>query len=144
MRLDKLTLAALEATLEIHLEGSTGRELPMMQMLHCDPEQIRTRCEQIAEMINPTAPCKVVPCESQLGGGSMPGQTLSSYAVQIRPKSVHRLSRQLRTGSPAVQARIANDSILFDLRTVPDSQTEQLATAIKEAILLDSTQKEAE
>lgn len=144
MRLDKLTLAALEATLEIHLEGSAGSELPIMQMLHCDSEQIRTRCEQVAEIIKPVTPCKVLPCDSQLGGGSMPGQTLSSYAVQIRSKSVHRLSHQLRTGSPAVQGRIANDSILFDLRTVPDSHTEQLAMAIKEAILLDSTQKEAE
>ena len=144
MRLDKLTLAALEATLEIHLEGSAGSELPIMQMLHCDSEQIRTRCEQVAEIINPVTPCKVLPCDSQLGGGSMPGQTLSSYAVQIRSKSVHRLSHQLRTGSPAVQGRIANGSILFDLRTVPDSHTEQLAMAIKEAVLLDSTQKEAE
>lgn len=144
MRLDKLVLAALEGTLEIHLEQLGDSELPITQMLLANREEIRARCEEITERIKPLAHCDVVPCDSQLGGGSMPGQTLNSYAVRIHCKSAHRLAKILRTGPTPVLGRIANDSIMFDLRTVRSSQTEPLANAIRQAISLEAEQSKAE
>ena len=134
MRVDKLTLAALEATTEIHLSGKALTELPTLQMITTNPDTIRQRCETLISRINHPDFAKLIPCESQVGGGSVPGFNLASFAVQITGFPPHHLARHLRTGETPVQTRVTDDSLILDLRTVSDSQLPVLATNINAAI----------
>ena len=139
MRVDKMTLAALEATTEIHLAGNAEQEIPLMQMLCKTPEELQTTCQQVADAIRPNADAvaarvQVSESESQVGGGSVPGVGIPSFAVQIDQCNVDELSMRLRTGSQPVQGRVSSDSLWIDLRSVADEDvqtlTEQLANAI--------------
>ena len=134
MRVDKLTLAALEATTEIHLSGKALTELPTLRMITTNPDTIRQRCETLISRINHPDVAKLIPCESQVGGGSVPGFNLASFAVQITGFPPHHLARHLRTGETPVQTRVTDDSLILDLRTVSDSQLPVLATNINAAI----------
>ncbi|MGB7345703.1 MAG: L-seryl-tRNA(Sec) selenium transferase [Pirellulaceae bacterium] len=135
-RVDKMTLAALEATIEIHLAGTAKEELPLMQMLCKNISDIQADCQQVIasllEGIRSVA--TVVPSESQVGGGSVPGVGIASCAVQIKTDRADELTRLLRLGTPAVQARIAEGSVLLDLRTVAASELPTLTTRLADAL----------
>lgn len=127
MRVDKLTLAALEATLEIHLEGNAAGEIPVLAMLSTSAQQVHQRCQQVYERLGKPSAIEIVSCQSQIGGGSVPGSVLPSHALKLNTRHPDRLASWLRHGSPAVQARIHDDALLLDLRTVPDHQCVPLA-----------------
>lgn len=77
---------------------------------------------------------KVVPAESTVGGGSLPGETLSGYALAVVVDSPDSLSASLRASDPPVIARIENDQVLLDPRTVLPEQDEQLLHIVAAAI----------
>jgi L-seryl-tRNA(Ser) seleniumtransferase len=139
MRTDKLTLAALEATTEIYLSGLPFEQLPVLRMISQQPESIQQQCRRlVAKIEDRMAPgigtVAVVPCESQIGGGSAPGQTLPSFGIQLTVDHVDRVAHSLRSGSPTVHARIADNALLLDLRTVATDELDALAGALAGAL----------
>ncbi|WP_298443729.1 L-seryl-tRNA(Sec) selenium transferase [Gordonia sp. (in: high G+C Gram-positive bacteria)] len=115
VRIDKLALAALEATV-------AGSAAPVMRSLHADPERLRERAEALAARVGGT----VVEHDGRVGGGGAPGVPLPGYAVRL-PES---LARPLRTGTPAVVPRVHDGAALIDLRCVPEADDERVAAAV--------------
>ncbi|MCX9192887.1 L-seryl-tRNA(Sec) selenium transferase [Carbonactinospora thermoautotrophica] len=123
LRVDKLTLAALEATLR-------GPATPTYRFLHADPAELRDRAARLAarlraEGIEATA----VASEATVGGGGAPGVPLPSAAVALP----HPLAERLRLGTPAVLARVQRERCLLDLRAVPPEDDAAVAEAVREA-----------
>ncbi|GAA3829190.1 L-seryl-tRNA(Sec) selenium transferase [Amycolatopsis tucumanensis] len=117
LRVDKLTLAALEATLR-------GAEPPVARALVADLAELRRRADALASRI-PAA--SVVSCRSAVGGGGAPGVELPSVAVSL-PES---LAEPLRTGTPSVVGRVEHGRCLLDLRTVGPDEDELLLAAVR-------------
>lgn len=137
MRLDKLTLAALEATLEIHLEGKAKDELPIIQMLSEEPQAIEDRCKRLKQELSAQIGgdrIDVVTCESQIGGGSVPGMNVSSFGLLIRTQKPQKLATRLRRLNSPIQARVTKDAVLLDLRTVPSNRLGLLREGIETAL----------
>ena len=89
LRIDKLTLAALEATLRLYLKPEVAkRELPVLRMFAADPEEQKERCERLAKILNEADVCadlKLTEDISRVGGGAMPLTELPDWAIEIRP-----------------------------------------------------------
>jgi L-seryl-tRNA(Ser) seleniumtransferase len=134
MRVDKLTLAALEATTEIHLSGDAFAELPTLQMLSAGADEVLSRCQQLRQRITDLCAAEIVECESQVGGGSVPGAVLPSFGLKISGSHADRLASSLRIGTPAVQARVTDDSLLLDLRTVGEDELETLVMRVRDSL----------
>ncbi|GHH87568.1 L-seryl-tRNA(Sec) selenium transferase [Streptomyces sulfonofaciens] len=123
LRVDKLTLAALEATVR-------GPETPVRRALGADPGRLRERAERLAaELRRRGLDGRAVDSEAVIGGGGAPGVTLPSAAVSVPPS----LAGPLRRGVPAVMGRVVDGRCLLDLRTVPEDTDQVLATAIRQA-----------
>jgi L-seryl-tRNA(Ser) seleniumtransferase len=122
-RVDKLTYAALEATLLEHLSEDTTA-IPIERMMSVLPEELMRRCRQIAgRIVCPNLVLDVVPIASLVGGGTAPKASLASCAISVRHVSLSaaELLRALRKLEPPIIGRIADDTVLLDLRTVhPD------------------------
>jgi L-seryl-tRNA(Ser) seleniumtransferase len=119
-RVDKLTYAALEATLMDYLANS-HESIPILRMLHVSPQEIRSRCERIvSELDSSSFTAEVVPVESLIGGGTAPGARLRSYSIALRHPSIGaaNLLYALRYCEPAIIGRVSEDRVLLDLRTV--------------------------
>lgn len=132
LRVDKLTLAAMQGTLEIHRAGRAFEEIPVLRQLSLPADAIRTRAEALLTQLRSrsTSPgiFSLEPVSSAAGGGSLPELRLSSWAVAISSARADPIVRQLRLGSPAVFARVQEGSVLIDLRTVlPDDDAALLA-----------------
>ncbi|MFC9626052.1 L-seryl-tRNA(Sec) selenium transferase [Streptomyces sp. NPDC056930] len=112
LRVDKLTLAALEATLR-------GPEPPVRRAVHIDPERLRERSAALAAALNARGlAAAVTPHPGAVGGGGAPGLALPGFAVQVS----EALAAPLRRGRPAVVGRIAHGALLLDLRCVPEER----------------------
>ncbi|SEF82428.1 L-seryl-tRNA(Ser) seleniumtransferase [Nonomuraea solani] len=115
LRVDKLTLAALEATLRA--------DPPVRLALHTTLTDLETRAHRLAE----TLAADVVSSVSVVGGGGAPGYELPSVALALP----ERLALPLRLGDPSVVGRVAGDRLLLDLRSVPPSQDDELVEAVR-------------
>jgi L-seryl-tRNA(Ser) seleniumtransferase len=116
LRVDKLTLSALEATL-------TGPQPPVVQALEADVADLRARAEHLAAQL-PNA--EAVDCVAAVGGGGAPGVELQSAGVSLPEK----YAAPLRTGTPAVVGRLEDGRCLLDLRTVAPEEDELLLSAV--------------
>jgi L-seryl-tRNA(Ser) seleniumtransferase len=134
LRVDKITLAALEATTEIHLSGKAFEEIPILKTLAIAAAEVERRCHQVQDQIADLCQCSVVASEAQVGGGSVPGAIVASFAVKVLGRNVDGLARLLRRGSPAVQARVNDDCLLLDLRTVASEETDTLVALLRTAL----------
>ena len=137
MRVDKMTLAALEATLQIYEAGLAEKEIPTIAMLAATPELLRGKAENLcARMKAAGIPAEVVPTEGQVGGGSVPTQMLRSFAVALSPAkgSLDELETALRLGSPAIIGRIHRDLFLLDVRTLWEKDYDAIVGAAAEAM----------
>jgi L-seryl-tRNA(Ser) seleniumtransferase len=137
MRPDKVTLAAVAATLALYRAGVAADRVPVWRMIAADLEGLQGRAAEVAAGIGPRA--SVVGVRSTVGGGSLPGETLPSAAIAIdgfagAGGSVDRLLARLRRGSPAVIGRVEEGRALFDLRTVDPAADEALTVALRTAI----------
>jgi L-seryl-tRNA(Ser) seleniumtransferase len=116
IRLDKLIMAALQATLTSYITGRALSEIPIWQMISTSPEHIAQRAQRIVAHL--ADEWQVRACESTIGGGSLPGDTLPSWAV-VRPHTApQQLARHLRTGTSAIIGRVADQALWLDLRSV--------------------------
>ncbi len=138
LRVDKTTIAAMEATLRSYLHGSATEELPVWGMIAAPLPALRQRAEALAARLAAAGVAAVVvESESAVGGGALPGETLPSVAVALLPEqgdaaqmSTAALASALRSGSPAVVPRISDERLLLDMRTVLPPQDEALAERV--------------
>jgi L-seryl-tRNA(Ser) seleniumtransferase len=130
IRPDKLTLAALGATLTHYVRGEAEVRVPVWRMISATAEALEARAHALAGQLGGT----VVETQSAIGGGSMPGQTQSSRAVGLLGPSAQALAARLRQADPPVIARIEDDRVLLDLRAVLPEQDATLETAVRGAL----------
>jgi L-seryl-tRNA(Ser) seleniumtransferase len=133
MRPDKVTLAALAATLGLYRSGVALREIPLWRAIASTEEELRDRATHIADALA-RQDINVVETNATLGGGSLPGDTLRSTGVAITVRSVSSLATRLRTGQPAVVGRVEAGRLILDLRSVDPGQDESLVDAIGRAL----------
>ena len=140
LRIDKLTLAALESTLRLYLDQETViRKVPTLRMITCTAEAIERRAGAFIERVRPRLPAHVVMTltqdTSQVGGGALPLQELPTWVVVLQSHAipVEEVEKKLRNGVPPVIARIHRDQVRIDLRTV-----EEHAEGALEASLISS------
>ena len=133
VRIDKLTLAALEATLRLRLAGRL-EDIPVERMLRVQIEEIRRRAGLWSVKLEERGVMNsLVPGDSAVGGGSLPGHALPTMLIALSgPAS--RLATALRRGDPPVLARIEKDACCLDPRTVLRGEDEQLIDAVEAAV----------
>ena len=132
LRVDKMTYAALEETLLAHAAGATD-DVPVLRMLRLSTAAVAVRAEALAVALRIAGfDTAVVEGLSTIGGGSAPGATLPTALVRLRHPSLgaNALERELRRLDPPVIARIENDHVVLDLRTVLPAQDSVLAARI--------------
>ncbi|PWH12322.1 MAG: L-seryl-tRNA(Sec) selenium transferase [Anaerolineae bacterium] len=136
VRADKTRLAALSATLLHYLKDEAEREIPIWQMIAQSPESLRARAEAWKTHLG----CgEVVPSESTVGGGSLPGETLKTFVLSLAVQSASSVLERLRKYTPPVIARVENNRVLLDPRTVLPEQESTLLAAL--SATLGSTQR---
>lgn len=137
LRVDKLTLAALAATLRLYQDPDTvEQKIPLLLLLATSTDNLRNRAERLAPQL---AACPAIataePVEDStfLGSGSVPTQRIPTWCVALAPAhdSADALATRLRKGQPAVCARVQNDRVLLDLRTVFARQDGLLVKAVQ-------------
>ena len=128
MRPDKVTLAAVAATLALYRAGRAVLAIPIWRQIAASRDELERRATALAERVRG----RVISVESTVGGGSLPGETLPSFGVALDGPADPLLTA-LRRGSPCVVGRIANGSVVLDLRTVEPERDGDLATAVNRA-----------
>ncbi|HEY7820435.1 MAG TPA: L-seryl-tRNA(Sec) selenium transferase, partial [Vicinamibacteria bacterium] len=122
LRVDKLTYAALEATLDAHVRGKAAEEIPVLRMLAATPEEVRRRAHDLVERLGrlESLALDVEPSASFVGGGAAPDSEIPSFviALKARGRSAERLLEALRGNDPPILARITEDRVVLDLRTI--------------------------
>ena len=135
LRVDKLTLAALEATLALYRDPARAvREIPVLAMVTASADSVQARAVALAEQLRQAGiACDVVASEAAVGGGAFPTARLKSSAVAIRGKGAD-VERQLRLTEEPVIGRIVDDRLLLDLRSVIVDQDPAIAAATIRAL----------
>ena len=124
LRVDKMTLSALEQILRLYLDPAKAREeIPVLRMMYASSDELRQKALALQEKLQekiPDAVFDTVPCEDEVGGGSLPGLDLSGWAVAVScpALSPDALTEKLRTADVPVLGRICKDRFLLSLRTV--------------------------
>lgn len=141
LRVDKMTLAALEATLLHYLNPEeAAREIPVLRQILKKPEEIHASAERLKKRLQrdfgEALRLEVIPSASEVGGGSLPGVELPSFCLSIsHPRMpAHRLEEGLRRGNPPVIGRVAKNRFLLDLRTVEDEEHLHIAAALRQVL----------
>ncbi len=144
LRIDKLTLAALEATLRLYLDPQKALAgIPTLRMLAMPVEELRQRCEallpRLARVIGGAAECAVIESTSTVGGGALPLAELPGWALAVVPKkiSVNELITRLRRCEPPVVGRVQDNRFLIDPRTLGFEEDELLLAALQRVLALD-------
>jgi L-seryl-tRNA(Ser) seleniumtransferase len=122
LRADKLTLAALEGTLQLALDPATREQLPVLRMLHEPVETVRARAERLALLVGG----EVEETVARVGGGALPLTELQSAACAVEES----LAEPLRRGDPPVVALVRDGRTLLDCRTLTDAEVDEVAAAI--------------
>ncbi|MDO4552498.1 MAG: L-seryl-tRNA(Sec) selenium transferase [Bacillota bacterium] len=139
VRIDKMTLAALEETFRLYLEPERAlEEIPVLSMITASPDQLRNRARRLEALVRRKAPeyCpEVVESPGQVGGGAAPGTDLAGYAVALNGQVISppELERRLREGQPPVVVRIVRDRVLLEVRTLMEEELELVAEALARA-----------
>ena len=140
MRVDKMTLAALEATLRLIL-AAPGR-IPLWRLATVSADSLFERATRLAERISRESnlSCRAEPSEAYLGGGSVPAQSIPSASVRIGPPwpatsgSEAGFARSLRLGDPAVVPRVQSGAVILDLRAVEPEDDDRIASAVARVV----------
>lgn len=142
LRIDKTTLAALESTLRHYLDEDTIREIPTMNMLMMTLEEIEARAEDLLEVINKKVSVdfklnfEIKDDYSKVGGGSMPLEQIPTKCIVISSQdvSITKLEENLRKYDTPIITRLYKDQIFIDLRTIRDSEIEEVVNGLVFAI----------
>jgi L-seryl-tRNA(Ser) seleniumtransferase len=131
LRVDKVTLAGLQATLLHYLKNEATRKIPIWIMITTTRETLDARATRWAERLRAAhLDATVIDAESTIGGGSLPGETLPTRAVALTVASPDAFAARLRAHTPPILARIEADRIVLDPRTVLPNEEETLLSGI--------------
>jgi L-seryl-tRNA(Ser) seleniumtransferase len=140
LRLDKLSLAALDWTLGSYLEGRAKQEIPVLRQL-CEPvadleERARALARQLTDAVGVAAAVIAEPQRALVGGGSVPGFELDSWVIAVEPRSggAERVAAGLRRASVPVLARVREERVLLDVRTLLPGDAELVTSALASAL----------
>jgi L-seryl-tRNA(Ser) seleniumtransferase len=138
LRVDKLTIAALEATARTYMRGAVD-EIPALRMIRASAEEMRARsenfCGRAVDALPPGVRLSVMPGFSVAGGGSTPDQQIDSYVIVVEGggQTANQLESRLRGANVPVIARIEDGRVILDLRTVREDEEAELAEALLSA-----------
>jgi len=136
LRADKLRLAALEATLDSYALNATTQEIPTHQMIAASDAELRERAQSVVDKFQDTRSgqltIEIVAGESAIGGGAAPTSRLSTTLISLRHQnlSANEIEERLRRSQPPIIARIEDDRVLLDLRTVAATDEPELISAV--------------
>jgi L-seryl-tRNA(Ser) seleniumtransferase len=134
-RVDKVTLAGLEATLRHYLDPREAlQEIPALRMISTPPEELESRSQAVARALGDTAlEVRVVEGAGVVGGGTYPEVPLPGWTLRIRIPGVssQETARRLRSGEPPIVARREDEEVVLDLRTVDPGDDETLVAALR-------------
>jgi L-seryl-tRNA(Ser) seleniumtransferase len=138
LRVDKLTLASLDAVLAEHEAGRAAGSVPILRMLSTPADELRARCERLAAGLREHAPAlmvEIVESASTVGGGAAPTLEIPTPVLALTHASLgaDRLASALRAGEPPVVARVADGRVRVDLRTVLPGEDDLLRDALVRA-----------
>jgi L-seryl-tRNA(Ser) seleniumtransferase len=135
MRVDKTTLAGIQANLLHYLRGEVAK-IPLWRMIALTAEEIGARAQALSAALGPG--CAVLPGRSAIGGGSLPEETLPTMLLALpapsAPGGATALAARLRAGDPPVIARVQEERVLLDLRTVSPAQEPLLLARLRELV----------
>lgn len=137
VRLDKMTLAALEATFREYIDPEQAKtSIPVLSMITAGTEALKEKAERLCSMIRNSSDfyrVQVVATEGQVGGGSTPNQFLQGYSVAVEAEilSLDGIERSLRANEPPIIARIYRDRLMIDMRTVAEDELVFVAGALE-------------
>lgn len=141
LRIDKLTLSALESTLLLYLDEKKAiNEIPVLRMLTIDRKKLMERArrliKRLPEKIKREAKINLREDTSEVGGGALPLQELKTIVVTIKPLSISisKFEENLRLGDPPIISRISKDELILDMRTIFDDEIPLLSSGIEEAL----------
>ena len=131
LRIDKLCLAGLEATLELHLDPATAARVPVLEMLELAPDVLMARTRELARLTAGT----LTEMAAAAGGGALPLQELPGPAVALDPgpQGAEALAARLRQGDPALIARVQDDRLLLSARTLAEDEIPLAAQCVASA-----------
>ena len=137
IRIDKISLASLTATLMHYLKGEAEAKIPIWKMISAHPDQIRLRAQKWKESLQVDA--EIIESKSAVGGGSLPGETLNSWSLAIDSAGVlggaQALVTRLRENVPPIIARIDGDKVLLDPRTVMENEEDLVVDALRRCVI---------
>lgn len=131
LRVDKVTLAGLQATLLHYVKGEAAQKIPIWRMIAATPQALDARATRWAEHLRAAQlAAQVIDAESTVGGGSLPGETLPTRAVALTVASPDAFAARLRAHVPPIIARIEEGRVVFDPRTVLPHEEDALLAGI--------------
>ncbi|HLO31306.1 MAG TPA: L-seryl-tRNA(Sec) selenium transferase [Anaerolineales bacterium] len=133
VRADKTCLAGITATLLHYLQDEAERQIPIWKMISLTLDQIKGRAEVWQ---NALGQGKIINSESTVGGGSLPDECITTYVLALNIKSPDQFMKKLRESRPPIIARVENDTILFDPRTVLN---DEIFLSTLKALLLENS-----
>jgi L-seryl-tRNA(Ser) seleniumtransferase len=141
LRIDKLTLAGIEAILQVYLNDARAvKNIPVLAMLTCPAGELERRAKRFQRKLikDFSSVCQVNLKEdvSQVGGGALPLQALPTWVIALRPlqTSAAKLEERLRRSDPPVIARVKEEEVLLDLRTVAKTEESALLAGVRQAL----------
>jgi L-seryl-tRNA(Ser) seleniumtransferase len=132
LRVDKVTLAGLQATLLHYMKEEAPRKVPVWAMIAASRDQLDRRAQKWADRLRARGlDASVMDSQSTVGGGSLPGETLPTRALAIKVAGVDKIAARLRENDPPIVARIEGNRLMFDPRTVLEAEEETLLAGIE-------------
>lgn len=132
LRIGKLTLAALEATLFEYRRGAETESIPVWRMIAAEREALAARAERWRAALGRG---ELREGRSAIGGGALPGQTLPTVLWALPAAHPQELARRLRAGTPPVVTRVEEDALVLDPRTVPPEEDDRLLDVVRSALI---------
>ncbi|MFK7898903.1 MAG: L-seryl-tRNA(Sec) selenium transferase [Myxococcota bacterium] len=138
LRVDKLTVAALDATLDLMLDARRAEEIPVIVGLRARAEDLAPRAKRlladVSALLGPDYSAQVAPSEAAVGGGSLPEHRLPGWAVSIEGPRVQALAKRLRDAETPVLARVQDARLWLDVRTLREDEFPLVLSALAAAL----------
>jgi L-seryl-tRNA(Ser) seleniumtransferase len=135
LRVDKTAIAGIQANLLHYVKGEAAREVPIWRMIAATTDEVAGRAHAlIAALGKAGVHCEVIDGRSMIGGGSLPQESLPTALIAVTVDAPSGVARALRVGEPSVVARVQDDRLVLDLRTVLPREEEALAGRLRDVL----------